>query len=492
MSIVDISQNNVFLYWVGKEFKLIKILRDLIYLHSNNNKSYTVHLINHGNINNYLEDLPDCFYKLTPNHQSDYVRVNVIYKYGGIWLDSDTIVMNGLHDLFEILKKQDGFFIKEAEPHRICCGVFGSKANTELLKEWKIEVDNLLKMKKNIGWCDVGIKILINFKKNKSELFKNIKIFSGRQDLYPIFFKFCVTEFLEKPYENYKKIEKEFQPLIIIVNSVYRELEKLSKEEILNGNMPLNYFINKSLGVENKNICRISTTIINLKNINFYYLTCNNLIRKNHILEEFKDYNLHEVNPILKNEKQNISKYHSGASGFLRILDLASQHQDINKPFQPFVILEDDVKKYYDFSNEIEIPKDCDILYIGISKWGVTMQNVGIKDNLFFKNINENIIKIYNMLSGHGMLINSLRGMLTLQKCILEDFFKNRHYDISISQIQPYLNVYALKKPLVYQYKKIGGCELGTKFELTNKQDKHIPEELKNRTNISIQTLATI
>ena len=109
-------------------------------------------------------------------------------------------------------------------------------------------------MKKNIGWCDVGIKILINFKKNKSKLFKNIKIFSGRQDLYPIFFKNCVTEFLEKPYENYKKIEKEFQPLIIIVNSVYRELEKLSKEEILNGNMPLNYFINKSLSVENKNI----------------------------------------------------------------------------------------------------------------------------------------------------------------------------------------------------------------------------------------------
>lgn len=140
----------------------------------------------------------------------------------------------------------------------------------------------------------------------------------------------------------------------------------------------------------------------------------------------------------------------------------------------------------------IEIPQDCDILYIGISKWGVTNENIGSKDYLFLKNINENIIQIYNMLSTHGMLITSLRGMLTLQKCILEDFFKNRHYDISISQIQPYLNVYAVKKPLVYQYKKIGGCELGTKFELTNKQDKHIPEELKNRTNISIQTLATI
>ena len=43
-------------------------------------------------------------------------------------------------------------------------------------------------MKKNIGWCDVGIKILVNFKKNKSELFKNIKIFSGRYQTYILFF----------------------------------------------------------------------------------------------------------------------------------------------------------------------------------------------------------------------------------------------------------------------------------------------------------------
>ena len=93
------------------------------------------------------------------------------------------------------------------------------------------------------------------------------------------------------------------------------------------------------------------------------------------------------------------------------------------------------------------------------------------------------------MLSTHGMLITSFRGALTLQKCIIEDFFKNRNYDISISQIQPYLNIYALKKPLVYQYKKIGGCEAGTKIEFTNKEDKNIPEELKNKTNISIQTL---
>ena len=38
-------KRNIFLYWVGKEFKLISILRNLIYLHSTNGKGYNVILI---------------------------------------------------------------------------------------------------------------------------------------------------------------------------------------------------------------------------------------------------------------------------------------------------------------------------------------------------------------------------------------------------------------------------------------------------------------
>ena len=38
-------------------------------------------------------------------------------------------------------------------------------------------------------------------------------------------------------------------------------------------------------------------------------------------------------------------------------------HQDKNKPFQPFAIFEDDVKKFDEFPIEIEIPNDT-IFYI--------------------------------------------------------------------------------------------------------------------------------
>ena len=220
---------------------------------------------------------------------------------------------------------------------------------------------------------------------------------------------------------------------------------------------------------------------INLYNIYYYYLTCDNKIRKDHITNEFKNFKLVEVNPIM-----NIGKIKSGATGFSRILDQACIHQDKNKPFQPFAIFEDDVKKFDEFPLEIEIPNDTDILYIGLSMYG--MNKSGDCTTVCSRNINDDIIRVYNMLAFHGIIVCSIRGLLTLQKCMFESYFKNKIWDIYTAQIQPYLNVYALKKPLVYQYGKIGGQERPTKINYIDKADIPISKEWINKDNLSILT----
>lgn len=220
---------------------------------------------------------------------------------------------------------------------------------------------------------------------------------------------------------------------------------------------------------------------IDLNDINYYFLTYNNLIRKQHILDEFTGYKLIEINPI-----PNIGKCKSGASGFSRILDAACQQQDRAKPFQPFVIFEDDVKKYRDFPSDIVIPDDTDILYIGLSRCG--MNKTTAKNDVRFTNINTDIIRIYNMLSLHGIIICSIRGLLMIQKCMLEGYYKNTIWDIYTAQIQPYLNVYALKNPLVYQYEKIGGVEEHTKLTYMDNEDRPMPSMWVNKTNDSVIT----
>lgn len=240
------SNRNIYLYWVGKEYKLISILRNLIYLHSTNGIGYKVNLITDKNIRDYIKDIPNYFSSLCPAHQADFVRVCVICDYGGIWLDSDTLVIDKLDSLFEIIEKKNGFFIKENNTI-LCNGIFGSKKQTNLMIEWKKNLTNILNQKKNtIAWSEVGCQMLQSMYNKNPSLYNDYKIFEGLDNMYPFNWNKCVTEFIEKPYDNYKNIVREYQPLVVLVNSVYKKLENKTEKEILEGNMPINYFINKS------------------------------------------------------------------------------------------------------------------------------------------------------------------------------------------------------------------------------------------------------
>lgn len=249
--------NNVYLYWVGNENNLIKILRKLIYLHSTSGNGYNVHLINHDNINNYVSYIPDFFYDLAPAFQADYVRVFVICDYGGIWLDSDTLVMESLDSLFTILNDKDGFLVEEYDSinnkNNLCNGLFGSKPNTKLMLEWKCKILEIVDIKKqNISWTELGSKILNNTYYLKPEIFENYSIINGSDSIYPINWNECVEHFINNSYENHSSIIRNYQPLIILVNEVYKALSHLSEYDILHFNRSLNYFINKSF--DNKNV----------------------------------------------------------------------------------------------------------------------------------------------------------------------------------------------------------------------------------------------
>jgi len=241
------GSRNIFLYWVGNEYKLIILLRKLIYLHSKNGKGYNVILLNNQNIYEYIQYIPNYFGNLCYAHQADFVRVNVICDYGGIWLDSDTLVMDTLDSLFDIIETKNGFFIKQNNAE-LWNGIFGSKKQTTLMVEWKRKMIQVLDSKKHaISWTEIGNDMLETFSHQNPLLFHNYEVFNGLDNLYPINFDRCIEEFINKPYDNYKNIIREYQPLIVLVSCVYRSIENFNYDALLNGNMPLNYFINKSL-----------------------------------------------------------------------------------------------------------------------------------------------------------------------------------------------------------------------------------------------------
>lgn len=227
-----------------------------------------------------------------------------------------------------------------------------------------------------------------------------------------------------------------------------------------------------------------------LSNIKYYYLTCNNSVRREHIQNEFKGTDITEIN---NENTENISKYQSGAYGFCRMLDIASRNQDPTKPFQPFILLEDDAKKMREIPESIEVPDNIDILYIGISKWGIMKGGEANQYKICYDQVNgyDQIIRIYNMLASHGIMICSVAGLIAIQKAMMEAYFTNIPWDVFTSKIQPYYNVYALKNPFVYQYYIVGGNESETCFNI--KDDTNIPMNIEwiDRTNISNITAST-
>jgi hypothetical protein len=246
------DSRNVFLYWTGKDYTLINILRKLIYFHSTNGKGYKVHLITDKNICDYIKTIPDYFFNLCPAHQADFVRVHVVCDYGGLWLDSDILILDTLDSIFDIIENTNGVFIKENN-NIIWNGMFGSKKQTPLMKEWKGKLIEILNAKKqHIHWTEIGNSLLENLYKTQPKLYDNYTILNGLETVYPVPWDKCVDQFIKKPYENYKNIVRSYQPFITLVNSVYRELENRTEQEILDANMPLNYFLKKS--VETKNI----------------------------------------------------------------------------------------------------------------------------------------------------------------------------------------------------------------------------------------------
>lgn len=191
---------------------------------------------------------------------------------------------------------------------------------------------------------------------------------------------------------------------------------------------------------------------------NVYFLTKKEYTpRKAHMYEMFKEFRLFEINYNLP--FRSVSKYQSGAMGFLRMIDLGLSLQHEHQSFQPFILLEDDVSKSEHFTNEVSYPSDCDLLYIGVS-------SCFSKEESNLCKITEDLYKVVGMYSTHGVVVCSAQGANVMSRCLMDAYLKNKPYDLYLSTAQSCINAYALTKPLVYQDKTLQGHEQQTSIIL--------------------------
>jgi hypothetical protein len=241
------GQRNAFIYWAGHDYSLITLLRRIMVRHADEGRNYVLHHVTPENARRYLDDLPECFDTLCPVQQADVVRVLLVCRYGGLWLDSDTLVMDGLGGLFDLLRDGRGFFVTE-EKTRLCSGIFGSQPRTPLMEAWRRFVLDTMQAKgAGIEWGEIGFQYLTRVA-GDPVLLRDYTILDGLATVYPVDWHRCVHQFVLRPFDTWHEHEREFQPAIVLVNAVYKLLEPLTTDEILRSRFPLNHFLDRSLG----------------------------------------------------------------------------------------------------------------------------------------------------------------------------------------------------------------------------------------------------
>ena len=205
--------------------------------------------------------------------------------------------------------------------------------------------------------------------------------------------------------------------------------------------------------------------ILKTNNIKFYYLTkTEDSENSKHVESILKDYECNKILPF----EIGISKEKSGSIGHARMIEAGLRDQDNNQPFQPFIILEDDISFFREMPEEIDVPHDADLFYLGLSQ--LAMNNGEAIDNISAREVDENTYQIFNMLSGHSIMICSALGAAAYQKAMIDGFYQDKIWDVFAAEMQANYNVYALKKPIFLQDLKFGGREAATNFELDNRK----------------------
>ena len=88
--------------------------------------------------------------------QADCIRVALLEKYGGLWLDLDTIILSDISNLFN--HKLTMIIDKKLSPHLALIHI--TKSNNFILKKWLDEIKAKLINFKNVNWDYVGNSII--------------------------------------------------------------------------------------------------------------------------------------------------------------------------------------------------------------------------------------------------------------------------------------------------------------------------------------------
>lgn len=110
---VSVIPNMVWSFWAQGTMNLPPVIQTCIDTWHQNGGVDCIRVLDPISVSEYLtrDELPRTFSTLTPQMQSDAVRLALLAKYGGIWLDASTVVTSALMPWLDEVSRGEGFFL---------------------------------------------------------------------------------------------------------------------------------------------------------------------------------------------------------------------------------------------------------------------------------------------------------------------------------------------------------------------------------------------
>tara|TARA_Y100000389_G_scaffold204506_1_gene257498 strand:- start:7966 stop:8859 length:894 start_codon:yes stop_codon:yes gene_type:complete len=259
---VNISKKNykIWLYWENIPGKEKPIHIDLCQRSIIKNSGMETIILDNKNLYKYLPNIRMDINNLSIPHKADYIRICILQKYGGMWLDSDIIVFKSLKPLLNKLSQYDyvGFGCHNA----LCKYNLNGKnkpANWAIIsRENGIFITECLKEANKLLESNINLNRYFNYHKIGRELLWSVinKLQSNNWDYYHVSSANIERDKYGNKYNNERLISKEllssnhdayFTPLYNTAPGFPDWFLNMSEDELLNDNMLISQMLIKAL-----------------------------------------------------------------------------------------------------------------------------------------------------------------------------------------------------------------------------------------------------
>ena len=234
----------IWMYWENKAGHIMSELNRacLETIIKYNRQDFQIKILGDIDIPTYLPNINQNYKKYSQiAHKADYIRFNLLYEYGGIWLDLDTVIFRSLDEVKEKISKY-GFvanaYLDENQKYFPLIGFLGAKKHNEICKIIIEKTNEKLNTSSTDAtveqeWDCIGFMLadILNSKSYDNYIY-SIDYFCP----YPIYEK----SLYNYTGTNFKDFINKINPQAFgqsIANSVYNEIfQKMNRKEILENN----------------------------------------------------------------------------------------------------------------------------------------------------------------------------------------------------------------------------------------------------------------